>query len=398
MKMKIYRGQNQTSESLIEIETAETRILLDTGMNLEGTIPLPAADSLGGKNFDAVFISHYHTDYVGLTRELFSKVPVYIGAIAGRIITASDEYKGIKPFPFDNYYKSGVPISVGDINVTPFLVDTPAFDAYMLLIEGDGKRILYTGDYRSNGRKSFEEMLQNLPEKVDVLICGGKGITREDINPITERDLEEKAVEVIGKKNGPVFVLQSITDIDRITTMNHAAQRCKRLFLEDLHMAQITSAVGSIVPNSNEFLGVKTFLTTGYQPEHFRYQMFRKHNRIGKSEIVAQKFVMCVRPSMKKYLKSLSQMMNFHNGVLIDSLQNADAKSPEAAALLKFAQDKGLEVVTLRTSGHADAMALKALVNTVHPIRIVPLNIENAEWCSNEFPKTPIVKEDTLNC
>lgn len=398
MKITIHRAQNQTAGSLVEIETAKTKILFDTGVNCEGSTPLAVADSFGGKKFDAVFISHYHTDYVSLTRNLFEDGSVYIAEMVGRIITASDEYKGTKPVPFTHYYKNGVTISVGDINITPILVDRPEYDAYMFLVEGDGKRILYTGDYRSNGRKSFEEMLENLPVKVDVLICDGNGITREDINPITERDLEEKAVEAIGKKNGPVFVLQSITDIDRTTTMNHAAQRCKRLFLEDLYMARITGAIGSVAPNTNDFLGVKTFLTAGYQPENIRYQMFRKYNRIDKSEITSQKFVMCVRLPMKKYLKSLSQMMNFHNGMLIDSLQGTDAKSLETAALLKFAQDKGLEVITLRTSGHADAMALKALADAVHPIRIVPLSIENIEWFHSEFPKTPIVKEDTLNC
>jgi len=398
MKITIHRRLNQTSENLVEIATTKTRILLDTGVDSEETTPMIAPEMPGDKNFDAILISHYNTDHVALVGERFSQVPVYIGEMAARIITASDEYKGITPIPFTHYFQNGVTISIGDINVTPFLVDQPAYDAYMLLIESDGKRILYTGDFRSNGRKSFEEMLVNLPDKVDVLICETDGITREDINPITERDLEEKAVEVISKKNGPVFVLQSITDLDRITTMNHASQRCKRQFLEDLHMAQITDAVGNTVANPDDFIGVKAFLTTGYKPENFRYQMYRTHSRIDKSEIVTQKFVMCIRTSMKKYVKSLSQMMNFHNGVLINSLQGTDAKSPEVAPFLKFAQDKGLEVVSLRTSGHADAMALKALSDAVNPIRIVPLNIENIEWYHSEFPKTPIVKEESLHC
>lgn len=399
MEIKTHRGHNETVGTLVEISTAKTRILLDTGVNLDDRITMQQDSSLfDGKRFDAVFITHYHTDHVGLSGELFAEAPVYIGEMESRIITASDEYKAQKPYPFTQFYKSGTAISVGDITVTLFLVDQPAYDAYMLLIENDDKRILYTGDYRSNGRKSFEEMLVNLPPRVDVLICDGKGITREDINPITERDLEEKAVEMIAKKTGPVFVLQDVTHFDRITTMFHAAQRCKRLFLQPLYLSQITSAMGNKIANPDDFLGVQAFLTTGYQPEHYRYQLFKTHNRIGKSEIVKQKFVMCVTPSMKKYLKSLSQMMNFHNGVLIDSYQGDAPQSPEAEALLKFAQDKGLEVVSLRTSGHADAMALKALVNTVHPTKIVPLNQENTQWFYNEFSATVVVKEDVIHC
>ena len=39
----------------------------------------------------------------------------------------------------------------GDIRVTPFVVDHSALDAYMFLIEIDGKKILFTGDFREHG-------------------------------------------------------------------------------------------------------------------------------------------------------------------------------------------------------------------------------------------------------
>jgi len=48
----------------------------------------------------------------------------------------------------------------GPFTVTPIPTDHSAFDAYMLLIEGAGKRILYTGDFRCHGRKrSFVDKL-----------------------------------------------------------------------------------------------------------------------------------------------------------------------------------------------------------------------------------------------
>ena len=45
-------------------------------------------------------------------------------------------------------YEDGKSFSIGDIKITPILTDHSAFDAYMLLIEADGKQVLHTGDFK----------------------------------------------------------------------------------------------------------------------------------------------------------------------------------------------------------------------------------------------------------
>ena len=37
----------------------------------------------------------------------------------------------------------------------------------MLLCEADGESILYTGDFRGNGRKPYDWLLSELPKKVE---------------------------------------------------------------------------------------------------------------------------------------------------------------------------------------------------------------------------------------
>ena len=49
--------------------------------------------------------------------------------------------------------KPNEPVIVKDIKVTPLLVDHSAYNAYMLLIEAEGKKILHTGDFRNHGFK-----------------------------------------------------------------------------------------------------------------------------------------------------------------------------------------------------------------------------------------------------
>lgn len=400
MNIKLHRSAEQKN-AVIEISTATTKILLDGGVNLEEneTFRLPDLQVQPHfSNINAVFLAHYSADYSTLTHGLLKDVPVYAGTPAGRITASAAKYKGIKLHDFAGFYESGVSITAGDLRVTPYPVDTPVFGGYLLLIEGDGKKVLYTGDFRANGRKSFEEMLKGLPEKVDVLICERGVIAKEDINLITERDLEEKAAKLIGGKKGPVFVLQDLTDFDRAATMFRAAKRNQRIFLEDLYLAQLACAAGDAMPNPAGWTGVRAYLTAGYREDHFRYKMFTELPRLSKSELGNQKYVMCVRTTMKKFMKSLFQCKKFTDGLIINTLPEESCDSAAAQEFLAFAADKGLEVATLHNSGHADAMALKALVNAVKPAKILPVAARNVPWLRKEYAKIPVAAQDLIKC
>jgi ribonuclease J len=398
MNLKIIRSSDQKS-TIIEISASKTKILLDGGVNLgeNEVFHLPDLQTqYDFSNTSAVFLSHYRADYSTLTHGLLENVPVYTGKLTGRITAAAAKYKAGKPCEFAGFYESGVPITVGEIRVTPYPVDDLIYDGFLLLIETDGKKVLYTGDYRANSRKRFEEVLKGLSEKVDLLICERGVIAKEDVSLVTERDVEEKAAKLIEDKKGPVFILQDLTDFDRAASMYFAAKRSKRVFLEDLYLSQLASAAGDAMPNPAGWTGVRAYLTSGYKEDHFRYKMFTELPRLSKSELVTQKYVMCIRTTMKKFMKSLFQEKGFRNGLLINTLPEGSWNNTETQEFLSFASGKGLEVVTLRSSGHADAMALKALVNTVKPAKIVPVDPEKVPWLAKEYAEIPVLAEDSV--
>ena len=69
MKINIIRGQNQIGGNIVEISTDKTKILLDVGLELddEKNKSLPKVDGLFDyKGYDAIFVSHYHGDHLGL--------------------------------------------------------------------------------------------------------------------------------------------------------------------------------------------------------------------------------------------------------------------------------------------------------------------------------------------
>ena len=163
-------------------------------------------------------------------------------------------------------------------------------------------------------------------------------------------------------------------------------------------MCQIAGAAEKAMPNPAGWTGARAYLTSGYKEEHFRYKMFTELPRLNKAEIEKQNFVMCIRTSMKKYMKTLSQGIRFEDGLIINALPDESAKSAKTQEFLAFAVEKGLESVTIRNSGHANAMALKALIKAVKPVKIVPLATQNVRWLKSEYSHSSVLAEDTIEC
>jgi len=377
VKTIIHRGQNQIGGNIIEISTDTTKILLDVGLELDddSNQSLPEIQGLFDyAGYDAIFISHYHGDHVGLAYYAHKAIPIYIGEASYNIIKASDGYKKKSTIIPKGFLHNKQPVIVGDISVTPYLCDHSAFDSYMLLCESDGESVLYTGDFRSNGRKSFDVLLRSLPKNVDKLLCEGTTLSRESRTTLTEKELEEQATNLFRDATGPIFVLQSSMNVDRIVTMYRAAKRSSRIFLEEVYMADIAMAAGERIPNPN-FDDVYAFITS---PSKFK-ELSKYERRAGKSFISQKQFVMCVRNSMLRYLNSLASKMSFEDGLLVYSFWSGYRETESMKSFLSECEKLGLRIVTLHTSGHADETTIKKLIEAVNPKVLIPIHTENAQ-------------------
>jgi len=392
MKITVHRGLNQIGGNIIEIESEGTKVLFDIGLDLDpiNNLELPKIDNLFNSNgFDSIFISHYHSDHMGLVYEVNKRIPVYIGEQSYSMIKASNRYLNKPDFKVTKFLNHKVPIQVGRIKVTPFLCDHSAYNSFMLFAESESGNVLYTGDFRANGRKPSEWLLNELPKNINTLICEGTTLSREGYIAQTETELEAIATDLIKLHKGPVFVLQSSMNIDRIVTMYRAAKRSNRIFLEDLYLAEITSSIRSRIPNPIDFADVKIFSTFYLNKQSNRYKLFERYGqkRITKDSISQSSFVMCVRVSMLDYLEKLSKKVTFKDGLLIYSFWNGYLLQPEVAEFVKRCKKMGLEVVTLHASGHADEVTLMHLIELVNPKKIIPVHTENVNWFNIKYEK-----------
>ena len=381
MEINIIRGQNQIGGSIIEISSKSTKIILDIGSNLEDKeIVVPEIDGLfkGKAKYDGVLISHYHSDHVGLATRILSEISIYMGEKSYQIHKVSNEYMKKEYLKEPKIFKAEEEFHIGDIKITPYLCDHSAFDAYMFLLDCEGKKILYTGDFRSNGRKSFEPLLRKLP-KVDVLITEGTNLSNNKIGKInlTEKELEKKGIEILEGNDRPVFVLMAATNIDRIVTFYKIANATKRLFLLDTYAGLITDTIGGNIPNPRTFSNVRMFLTN-----QNKYKILENYpkNKIGRKGIVNSNFMMCIRNSMKQYLENYPEGFSFEGCTMFYSMWEGYKKEKNMKEFLEFMEEKGVKIISLHTSGHADEKDFDKLIKKVEPKIIIPVHTENSEW------------------
>ena len=374
LRVHILRGKNKVGENLIEITDGDKKLLLEYGTPL---MPTKEAIAIEGKVldtfYDAIIITHCHADHCGLLRVGTKTNVVCMGAATYKILSYCNglhQETGNKL----RFLKNEESFWIGKIKITPYLCDHSAYDSYMILIEKEEERILYTGDFRGNGRKNFPAFLKRLPNKVDLLITEGTNLT-ENKNCCAEKELEEQALEMFSSTS-KIFVLQSTLNIDRTVTFYRASKRTRRRFIQTLSSADICCALKNI-PNPLEYNDCYTYLNRGVGNE--RYEQVR--NRYGKKLLSKNQiakmddFVMQVSGSFLSYFNELSKLCDLSGSIFVYSLWEGYKKDMQNT--LEKIEKMGIEIINLHTSGHADVHTLKALQERVNPQETVFVHRES---------------------
>ena len=226
MNIVVHRGTHQIGGSAIEISTASTRIMLDFGNELSldekyTPINLDIEGVTKGKlDCDGIVISHYHMDHLGQLTSALSEIPIYMGELSKEIALIGAEHQDRDLYLRllgANTFRGGEAFSIGDIHIRPLVIDHSAADSYMFVIEAEGKRVLYTGDFRMHGLRSHivEKLVKTYIGEVDVLITEGTSLSRDADNYISEAAVLDDISSYI-QDGKYVFIMCSSTNIDRI--------------------------------------------------------------------------------------------------------------------------------------------------------------------------------------
>jgi ribonuclease J len=122
-------------------------------------------------------------------------------------------------------------------------MDHSAYDAYSFLVEADGKRLFYTGDFRDHGLRGewFEDLLNNPPKYVDFLITEGTNLGKNQSGVFeagglypTEAALIEPMADEIRRTSGLALIAFSPQNVDRVQSVLEAANTAHRTLVIDI--------------------------------------------------------------------------------------------------------------------------------------------------------------------
>lgn len=406
----IHRGTHQIGGCVTEIRSKTgTRIAIDIGDNLPTLEPekqkklsIPGLTKYtpnpnNDKKFDAVIVTHYHGDHIGLYDSVLKGIPIYTGkhtkeiykilqkrVLKGKVynkeIKQSDA--DIKLQKIDNFktFNGDEPLQIGDIKITPIKSDHSAFDAYMLLIECDGKRILHTGDFRLHGimGKDLFNTLEKKVGKVDYLICEGttlsRNILKNEIKIESEDDIGKKAEDIF-KENKYNYVYCSSTNIDRIVQIHKAAIKNSRVFVCDDYQNDILQYINLVAKREN--------LSDVYKVEQDTvcfYKIKIKHDL--EEKMKKNGFVMLVKPnkSTKLIMEKIKNSWGRDSTFIYSTWDGyLNEKYYDLYSNIQDFVPKEPKPIHLHTSGHADEEAIKKVVSTLKPDDIFPIHGEAPE-------------------
>lgn len=410
VSIQIHRGTHQIGGSITEIATDKSRILIDFGCDLRKD-PDRNTDArmirmIRENVYDAVLFTHYHGDHAGLMEFVPERTPMYIGGLARKVMITirkalrdnpwlSDDERADHKRVLDtllknddrliNYYdgQSFVVGSGQDITVTPILTDHSACDAYMFVIEAEGKCILHSGDFRTHGRLGrnlFPELGKRLQgRKIDVLIIEGTMMSRGNEAVMTEQKLQERAEKILSA-HPYAFLLCSSTNVESLASFSLAALNCRRPMYVSRYVNQQIGLYRRHFEKTEErwdfgFQKVYAIEPAGCsngklgmtQREYMRRNGFlilvNKYGYLGE---LMQSFSDCIPKPVMIY--------SMWSGYIDDP--HSDTYDPELA---KTANMFGKPVIC-HTSGHAVSEDLSKLIRLTAPEQaIIPIHTERPE-------------------
>lgn len=423
MRLIVHRGTHEIGGSCIELATETTRIVLDAGLPLvdaarepfdqqsirgkaieqliaEGAVPNVPGLFMDGPKVDAILLSHSHLDHSGLLYLTLPDVPIYASSGTSKMMLAGAVFGRQKELDRNRHREvvSRKPFEIGDLRITPYAVDHSSFGSLAYLIEGEGKRVLYSGDLRRHGRKPgmARDLIAAVGSlNIDVLLMEGTHFGADRTKGKTEYELEEEIVRLVSSAPALVLACFSPIDVDRLVTYYRSAQRTGRTFVTDAYAAFVMHLASgeAAIPKPRRDAGIRVYFNRHFEKRGITSIQNRfAENRITLDEILTEpaKHLMVFRPSMRGLdfngeLPSQSRCLySYWKGYL----ERADwIELQEHLATVEG------DFIPAHASGHIYIDDIIEFVNAIGPKTVVPIHTFEPDHFHQHFPNVRVLND-----
>lgn len=400
MRITVHKGTREIGGTCIELSHASSSVLLDVGLPLDKDSVPADVKSL---HPNAVLISHPHQDHFGLIESIDESIPIYCGELSRELMDTARLFTGRKPLNNTfRYFRAWEPFTIEEFQITPYLVDHSASDAYAFLVEAGSTRVFYSGDFRAHGRKSvlFDTMISNPPRDIDLLFMEGTMLRRSNSDFEDETDVESAIARTISCQENITFLICASQNIDRLVSAFKACNDNGKTLVIDVYTAWVLEKlklVSSHVPNLS-WGPVRVYVSHSQsevlQANRKRFGSFVKDVFDNESRVLPEE--LHARPADFLYVAKLSsfQIIRKHmvsgkvNIIYSQWLGYLDEEhwttygARETAALRT---DPNVNFIYAHTSGHAVVEDLERFASAINPRRLVPIHTEHRDDFREHF-------------
>jgi ribonuclease J len=346
----------------------------------------------GEPEFDAVVLSHYHSDHTGRIEYIDPKIPVYCGETTSLIHEA---YSASTGSPLHGHpirkFRTGDRFTIGPMEFRPVHVDHSIPGAYGFVIHTTNGAMAYTGDFRFHGpagsmTRDFVDSARR--EKPKLLLTEGTRVgPGDDAANMSETAVRKEAVKMVGGTKSLVFSTFRGNDVDRVNTFFDACQKTGRRLVVSMKVAVLLEKlkadrrlraprVGRDVDvylrrkktgkfdDSDYYAWERPFLAKGLTAEDVRKrqgEVFLHLEAWNFPELID------IKPDRGgTYIHAATEAFN-------------EEGEKEETLIRNWVEHVGFRYTQLHASGHAPANEVGELVRGISARKVVPIHTEHPE-------------------
>jgi ribonuclease J len=399
LKIIIHKVNHEIGGTCIQVSTGSTTILLDVGLPLS---PASRQAQVPSIRVDAVLVSHPYRDHFGLLDRLSLDTPVYMGELGRELIDLTRVLLGTQRHRNClQFFQPWEPLIIGDIRITPYLVDHSAVDAYAFLVEAGGKRVFYSGDFRSHGRKGklFDALVNHPLPNIDLLFLEGTMLQRSNDPFPTEAAVEKAMHRVINKQKNISFIISSLQNIDRIVSVFRACKKAGKILVIDIYTAFILEQVRKLSENvpGMEWEEIRVYAEYSQDeklkanPGYFGDFRGRLHqHRVKWQEMTANpaRYVYYAKMSSFRKINAFREGEGPVNVIYSQWQGYLDGSHHHyfgAEQIAELRDCPEINFVYAHTSGHAPLKDLQSFASALKPKTLIPIHTEHGDMFENHF-------------
>lgn len=413
MKITVHRGAEEIGGNCIELQSGNSRILLDYGAPLpkinpetrksvqatpeETVLNIPGLYGPSAVPLDGIVISHTHADHYGglFAKKINPAVRVYMTPAMEALINLTAKIpRGGKALEASvEHYSRGVAFNVGSFKLTPYLMDHSASESFGFLIEAGGKRVFYTGDYRAHGNRAgaFESLLAADLGRLDLMIT--EGTQSAVLSGPSEPDVMSDIQSLTAGRKGALYVMCSGQNVDLISSLGGIAAKQGRYLILDAYILLVLEMLQRMVPRRSgsplkipgvgkDYLKIINTSATGKIARMAEYSDVYKAmgpHMVDWNWLNANldKAIIPVRTSSKSWMER--HIKSFDQAMFVYSMWNGYRVEVGFQEALAFFKSKGMPEFLIHASGHAYFSTIRKLVENKKPRLVLPIHTEHPE-------------------